>query len=846
MNTRLQSHIALGLTLGIALVSAPADAQFDLSAYARFAQRTHLSSSNPLPSSFARGRAGGVPVVVRSSSAAPRAPELSTLGQLAVGELPPERVLELSAAHPEWSFDWAPPRHVLLDRIEGWVHAAAVRKQTQTSGQGVVVGIVDTGLDLTHGDFQTSDHKTRVAWLLDVARDPARLHPELETRYGCTAKSGCAVYAASDIDALLASDGDLPTDPFGHGTHVASLAAGNGLASAKPRYIGVAPEATYVIARVASATGAIQDSDVLRGVQFVFDRAEELGMPAVVNLSLGSDFGAHDGSSALETGLSDLVGPSFPGRAIVVAAGNSAGLYEGLASEYPGPFGIHTEVHVPAGSVSRVPVLTPPLAGSAVRGTVYVWITFREGDEVSVGLDDKDGTRIPAIGVGRFYPNDPDDPAFSSQAAQITILNGIDRGLVTGGANPGRSGAIVMIDGSWPANADFAIRLEGHGSAELWLQGLGDLDPELSLGALFPRGEKAGTINVPASAPSLIAVGATLNRTAWVDSLGTPIEMPDLGSTANAPLDTIAYFSAAGPNALGVIKPDIVAPGVWVAGAMARSADPRRTGAGLFAGAGRCPGDEECFVVDDQHAITSGTSMSSPIVAGAIALLFQRDPTLTQDAARAILQAGARTLQGIVLDPQQIGPGALDLEGALSVATAGESPALRVPSRQSWLTVSESYAHPDPTWPVTGYLDVRDDEGAIADGFDASRLRLRVTPAEIREPLTRIASGFYRFAAAAPSGTGGQTLHIEVSFDDRVIAEHDLPIAVDRWVADNGVSVRGGCALSAPRRSAGRTSAALFATLSLALLIAGRLRRKAPECRVPGSNALPDAVRRVP
>ncbi|MEI9954036.1 MAG: S8 family serine peptidase [Pseudomonadota bacterium] len=146
------------------------------------------------------------------------------------------------------------------------------------------------------------------------------------------------MYAATDLDALSSNDiaGDEPTDPFGHGTHVASLAAGNGLASPTPRYIGVAPEATYVVSRVAQNNGSIQDADVLRAVKFVFDRAEELGMPAVVNLSLGSDFGAHDGSSALEMGLGSLVGPTFPGRAIVVAAGNSAGLYEGIGWRVPG------------------------------------------------------------------------------------------------------------------------------------------------------------------------------------------------------------------------------------------------------------------------------------------------------------------------------------------------------------------------------------------------------------------------------------------------------------------------------------------------------------------------------
>lgn len=807
---------ALLVALACVLGCGRAFAQFDLSAYLRLAQSRQHSSSRSLPSIFAHGRTGGVPVVVRSTTSGVSATDLTSLGNFAVGELDPGRVLELAALHPEWSFDWAPPRHALLDRIESWVHAAAVRKETQTSGQGVVVGIVDTGLDLTHPDFQTADHKTRVAWLLDSARSPARLQAALETSYGCNSTSdGCAVYSGNDLDGLLARNADLPTDPFGHGTHVASLAAGNGLGSATPRYIGVAPEATFVIARVASSTGSIQDPDVLRGVQFVFDRAEELGMPAVVNLSLGSDFGAHDGSSALETELSNMVGPTFPGRAIVVAAGNSAGLYDGFVSEYPGPFGIHTEVHIPDDSTSIVPLITPALTGSVVNGTAYVWIEFRDGDDIQVAIDDANGPRTPLVAVGDAYTNDPEDPSAPGPSTVFTVLNGIEQGATTGSVTPGRHGAIVVIDGNWPANSDFSIRLQGHGTAELWVQGVGDLDPELGLGALFPRSEKEGTINVPASAASLIAVGATLNRTTWVDSEGTAIDIPDLGATDNAPLDTIAYFSAAGPNALGVIKPDIVAPGVWVAGAMAQSADPRTTGSGLFSNSGRCPVMEECFVVDDKHAITSGTSMSAPIVAGAIALLFQRDSTLTQDAVRAILQAGARPLQGLILDPRQIGPGALDLEGALTVASAGESPALRIPSNRSWLTVSQSYAHPDPTWPLTCYLDLRDAAGNIADGFDTRRLQVQATPAQISEPLTRVASGFYRFALTTPAGTGGQTLHIEVSFDDQGIAVQDLPIAVDRWVAEDGVSAQGGgCAIS---RKNGRSAASALLAAGLGL-----------------------------
>jgi MYXO-CTERM domain-containing protein len=523
-------------------------------------------------------------------------------------------------------------------------------------------------------------------------------------------------------------------------------------------------------------------------------------MPAVVNLSLGSDFGAHDGSSGLEQGLGAMVGPAVPGRAIVVAAGNSAGLTDGsaLQSKYSGPFGIHSEVHVPRYVGTRVPLLTPPRKGEALNATVYVWIGFRNGDEVSVGVDDQSGTVVPLVAAGN-------GDKFEDDQLAVAVLNGSAPGAATDSIDPGRNGAIVSISGTWAADRDFSIRLAGHGTAELWAQGQGDLNPEIGYGALFPRATKEGTINVPASASALIAVGATLNRNAWLDVNGDAIDMPDLGALTNAPLDSIAYFSSAGPNALGALKPDLVAPGVFVAGAMARSADPRRSSNELFASLGRCPTQDECFVVDETHAITSGTSMSSPIVAGAIALLFQRDPTLTQDGVRAILQAGARPLEGTIIDPRQIGPGALDLEGALAVASAGESPALRVPTARSWLTLTASSAHPDPTWPVSGYLDLRDDAGNLADGFDPTRLQLTARPATVREPLTRVAPGFFRFAVTAPSDTGGQTMQLAVRFDDQLIASAVLPIV---RLPDEAASPSGGCGVGGTSTNSGAALAA--------------------------------------
>lgn len=700
---------------------------------------------------------------------------------------------ELAHAHPDWSVTWSPPRRPLLDQAAVTTHAALFRNLTGATGKDTIIGIVDTGFDPLHADLRDANGKTRVAWVLDFSRQPFGRHPELESEYGCTGNQDytCAVLSGTDLDELAAANSPLlPRDTLGHGTHVASLAGGNGLSQNPPRYVGPAPEATYVIARVTrGASESILDPDVLLATRFVFDRADEAKLPAVVNLSLGSDFGGHDGRTALELGLASFVGPAHPGRAIVVAAGNSASLYATANSAYPGPFGIYTEVHVPRESDVRVPILTPPTGASSTQATLYVWIAERPGDQLEVGVDDADGEWVPPLGPG-------DGATYEKGGVEATIVNrdyDADSPLT-----PGSNGAIVVIDGTWKSGTTFGIRLQGHGSARLWVQSEGDLAGGSTTGALFPRATREGTIGIPASSSDLISVGAIVNRIGWIDREGRKIKSGALGGE-EPEVDSSAFFSGAGPNSLGHMKPDIVAPGVFVAGAMSSLADPKNGGAGsMFASSGSCGQLVGCLIVDDFHGISSGTSMSAPIVSGGIALLFERDPNLTQPEVLRLLQAGARAPDGNVIE-QEVGPGALDLKGSLAIQDG--APIDQVPDpAESWMALASSYAHPDPEWPLEGVVQLRAADEGIADGFDHSSLRLEVSNGTVQS-FTRAAPGFWKLAVIAPAGSGGATLGLRVMLGEKELMTRRVPIGVDRWVANDGVDAQGGCSQSPSRPS---------------------------------------------
>jgi hypothetical protein len=218
------------------------------------------------------------------------------------------------------------------------------------------------------------------------------------------------------------------------------------------------------------------------------------------------------------------------------------------------------------------------------------------------------------------------------------------------------------------------------------------------------------------------------------------------------------------------------------------------------------------------------------VVAGVVALLLQKDPTLTQDKILALLQAGAHRLRGDAPFADQSGPGEVDAVGALDALDQMRDPSLQLPSvADSWLALSSDYVPADGSTAVTAIVELR-TAGALhrADLFDPGRLRpvLLVDGAPVDPPpeLVRRGPGLWFFVWKPPPGLGGARATFGATFDgEPVVAYRTVPVATDGWNAAYPSHAKGsGCA--AGGAAGGPAGAGLAAALGL-LVLAARRRR---------------------
>lgn len=489
------------------------------------------------------------------------------------------------------------------------------------NGNNVVVGFVDSGIQYQHDDFKNPDGTTRLIGIWD---QNAGGSPPAGFFYG----NECTV---AQINAGTCAQ----TDVEGHGTHVAGIAVGDGSATGNAvpqfKYSGMANKASIVMVKT-----IFTDQGLIDGVSYCFAKAAALGRPCVVNLSLGSNLGPHDGSTDLELALNNLTGP---GKVIVGSAGNDAGA--------------RTHSRCTSTTLADSTSFTVSAYAGSVDTDFFLLDGWYEGaDNYRITLISPTGKIYGPVNKGTFY---------TSPAAGGDAQNADGRVYVENGTTPAANGDVNVYievsdvasaprprDGTWRVRVT-PVAVATAGFVHFW--SYSNLTPTFLDGKFGPNFRNEETVSAPGTADSVISVGAHVTRATWTSSAPGQPGPWSFGEMLNS----IASFSASGPRRDGVMKPDLSAPGSVVASTLSTTWAARPF-----------PYYDARFAVDDgKHAIQQGTSMAAPAVAGAVAMLLQQDPNMGPTLARQRLAQGARvdaqvTAQGAVPN-KRFGAGKLDM-----------------------------------------------------------------------------------------------------------------------------------------------------------------------------------------
>jgi subtilisin family serine protease len=502
------------------------------------------------------------------------------------------------------------------------VRAPRTRTRLGVTGKGVMLGIVDTGIDWTHPDFLDSEGKTRIAAILDMSDDPDSLGPGDLGEAG--PYGGIAVYR-EDINEALNGNGNIrQKDYVGHGTHVAGTAAASPSGDTLNSLGGVAPGASIVAIKVSRTPrdSSLNDLNIFWGVAFLDSLAWFNGMPAVANLSLGSPLGSRDGTSLFEQDLQQFINDpskaSRPGRSMVVSSGNSRIDREHASGDFAAEQrdGTALEFNVTGG----------PDAHGYVQLLIWYSPLWRNKVE-EIEIFSPDGVLRGSIEEG-------------DSLEEVT-----DAGLIIGenarnGVHPltgdkliylylSESGSTSVATGTW--------RLMIHADEGVW-------DAYVyagnELGARFvSHVSETGTVNEPGTAEGVITVGAYNARTGWWSLDGGA---GSLGASQGPVTSSgeLTFFTSLGPTRDGRMKPEITAPGRWVMSSMSSHAWPLTESLSMFSLSPFIPSLLR-VATDSIHAVSQGTSFSAPHVAGVAALLLEADSTLTSDEIRELITSTA-------------------------------------------------------------------------------------------------------------------------------------------------------------------------------------------------------------
>lgn len=548
----------------------------------------------------------------------------------------PENLVETMASLEEIEYVEKPKRYFYdaTNPPEDSCVAQLPRGDLSLTGRGVLIAILDSGINYTLPVFRREDGSTRIRYLWDQTLTSGP--PPSGFRLG-TEFDGEQINTALNAETPQQRFELLPTvDSSGHGTAVAGIAAGFHSGG----YRGLAPESELLIAKLGlpEAGSFPRTTEIMRAVTWAVRKGLELQMPVAVNLSFGNSYGAHDGSSLLERFLDNA---AEIGRTVIcVGSGNDGASAGHLAGELgdgqsvgPGRSGTGNRADLSVGRGESVignrvgrgrPAAEVELAVAEYESSLSIQLWKNYSDVYRIRLSSPGGqeTELPmTVEGGKYtlrleqteilvYFGEP-TPYASTQEIYLELIP-TDRSYINSGIWKVYMEAVRLVTGRYY----FYLP-----SAAIRSTGTGFFTPTPEL-----------TLTIPSTAAKVITVGAyDSTYDAYADFSGRGLEVTDR---------TVGVVTG------GITKPDIVAPGVAVLA-------PDIYG-------GLLP--------------FTGTSFAAPIATGSSALLMEwgivrgNDPFLYGEKVKAYLRKGAQPLRGIEQYPNaKVGFGKLCVSESLPI-----------------------------------------------------------------------------------------------------------------------------------------------------------------------------------
>ncbi len=487
-------------------------------------------------------------------------------------------------------------------RVETRVDAAVAA--FGVSGRGVIVAIMDRGIDWRNNDFRNPDGSTRIAAMFDLTDDAGAQAPENHFGKG-------SLYSREQIDEALRTRTNLATrDALGHGTTTAGIAAGNG--RNRPQYRGIAPAATLIVIKIGAEDVPAHDDQpaessffdlgrVPLAMRFVREQAALLRMPAVMLLNLGSVAGPMDGTSTFCRTLDDMVGPGIPGLVFVTGSSDDGGIANHAGGNVGDGESVQLEIH----------------KGNA--GPLYCDLWYSTNDQFDVIIETPTRTYGPYTSPGLSF----------DYTQETTAEFGYYHS--SGGYNyyapaSGQREIYLTLFGEL---GDYRVILSGasvvSGHFNAWLNPSRFWAENTRSNYFTSMVVPGRTIWDMGTAKHNICPNDYVGRTHWVDLDGIPRSLTDQGD-----LGDLWAGTGIGPTADGRIGIDVSAPGDSVFAVYNTNSywatlrhNLIQDGGGLY---GRA----------------AATSAANPIMTGIIALMLEANPSLDAAQVKRILQDTAR------------------------------------------------------------------------------------------------------------------------------------------------------------------------------------------------------------